>query len=135
DFEIALADAKPVDASVPVPVPVLEPDPPAARELLPWLELIDASGQYTNFGPMVRRFEAALADSFAVAGMPCNAVTSSSGTAALELGLAAHDLGRGSSVLLPSFTFAAAAGIVRRMGLEPVFADVDALTWQLTPHI
>lgn len=135
DFEIALADAKPADVSISVPIPVLKPDLPIARDLLPWLELIDASGQYTNFGPMVRRFESALADSFAIAGMPCNAVTTSSGTAALELGLAAHDLPRGSRVLLPSFTFAAAAGIVLRMGLEPVFADVDVLTWQLTPNI
>lgn len=121
---------------------VLIPDLPSAEGLLPWLQRMDAARWYTNFGPLVRELEETLAcqwpealtketDAFP----PLQVITLNTGTAPLELGLAAMGLPRGGDVLLPAFTFPATAAAVLRNGLRPVFADVAPDTWQLTPAI
>lgn len=116
-------------------VPVLVPDLPRAHELLPWLQRIDDARRYANFGPLVREFESLLAQGWASgAGVP-EVVTLSSGTAALELALSAMSIEAPGQVLMPSFTFAATAGVAVRRGLQPVFCDVATDTWQLTPHL
>lgn len=68
---------------------------------------------------------AAFEEEFAsvVAGRHCVAV--SSGTSALHLALIALGLGPGDEVLVPSFSFAATANVVRLVGAEPVFIDID----------
>ena len=113
---------------------LLVPDLPTAAELLPFLERIDRNRQYSNFGPLVHEFEAALG---AWVGQgndhPVHAVTVSNGTTALELPLAALGLRAGARVLVPSLTFPASALAVLRIGLRPVFGDVDPHNWQLTP--
>lgn len=80
-------------------------------------------------GPEVAAFE----DEFAavVAGRCCVAVNS--GTAALHLALLVLDIGRGDEVILPSFTFAASANVVRLVGAEPVFVDVEPASFCLDP--
>jgi dTDP-4-amino-4,6-dideoxygalactose transaminase len=108
----------------------LVPDLPTADELRPWLERIDANRWYTNFGPLAAEYEDRLT---AMHGATC--VTLSSGSAALELGIAALDLPRGTRVLLPSFTFPATVLAVLRCGLTPVFTDVCGDTWTLTPDL
>lgn len=119
----------------PIRIPVLIPDLPQAEALLPWLERLDESRQYTNFGPLVQEFEQALAQMLATdAGLP-EVVTMNTGTAVLELAVAALALPLGAKVLLPSFTFAAAAGVLLRHRLTPVFADVSATDWLLTPAL
>lgn len=120
---------------VPIRIPVLVPDLPLAQALLPWLELIDAERRYTNFGPLVSEFEEKLAQQWPCASQPPQVVSLNSGTAALELGVAALGLPAQAKVLLPAFTFAAAAGVVLRQGLTPLFADVTPDSWQLTPEI
>lgn len=119
---------------------LLVPDLPCADALLPWLRRIDASRHYSNFGPLVRELEQVLSRDWpgeaARAGQaPLHVVTTSSGTAALELALAALGLPRGSEVLLPAFTFAATASAVLRQGLVPVFADVQPDHWMLGPQL
>ena len=115
---------------------LLVPDLPAARELAPWLERIDARRQYANFGPLVRELESCLGDWIGdVSGHEVHAVTLASGTAALELGLQAMDLAPGSRILVPTLTFPATALAVLRCGHRPVLADVDPDSWVLTPGI
>lgn len=113
------------------------PDLPCADALLPWLRRIDAARQYTNFGPLVRELEATLAAEWpagrADAGL--RVCTAGSGTAALELGIAALQCSAGGEALMPAYTFPATAAAACRQGLRPVFADVDAATWQLTPEL
>jgi perosamine synthetase len=58
------------------------------------------------------------------------AVTCSSGTAALHLSYMAF-LKPGDEVLVPSFTFIAAASTVTAVGAKPVFCDVDPETFLL----
>lgn len=115
-----------------VRVPLLVPDLPRAPALLPWLERIDAQRRYANFGPLVQAFEGGLAAQWA---SPPEVVSMSSGTAALEVGIAALGIPAGAAALLPAYTFAATAHAANRNGLAIVFADVAADSWQLTPAI
>lgn len=115
-----------------VRVPLLVPDMPAAAALLPWLERIDAQRRYANFGALACAFEDRLSAQWAA---PPEVVSTSSGTAALEVGIAALGIAAGSAALVPAFTFAATASAAIRNRLDVVFSDVAADSWQLTPAI
>ena len=73
-------------------------------------------------GDRVAAFERAFAS---VVGVD-HAVAVGSGTAALHIGLLCLGVGPGDEVIVPSFTFAATANVVRLVGAEPVFVDIDA---------
>jgi dTDP-4-amino-4,6-dideoxygalactose transaminase len=81
-------------------------------------------------GPEVRTLEAELA---AFCGAR-HAVSCASGTDALLLVLMAKGIGPGAAVICPSFTFTATAEVVALVGATPVFADVDAETFNLDPE-
>ncbi|WP_300121636.1 DegT/DnrJ/EryC1/StrS family aminotransferase [Rhodoferax sp.] len=124
------------------PIKLLLPDLPLAEDLLPLLRRIDATRWYTNFGPLVKEFEAKLSQQWPIplalsmGELPAlQVVTLNSGTAPLELGIAALGLPQGSNVLLPSFSFPATASALLRNNLKPVFSDVAADSWQLTPSL
>jgi dTDP-4-amino-4,6-dideoxygalactose transaminase len=59
------------------------------------------------------------------------AVGCGSGTDALLLALQTLDISAGDEVIMPPFTFFATASTVCRLGARPVFADIDAATWNL----
>lgn len=79
-------------------------------------------------GPRVAEFEelfgAAVAAPFAVATSNC--------TTALHLALVVAGIGAGDDVVVPSFSFIATANAPTYVGGRPVFADVEALTGNLT---
>ena len=81
-------------------------------------------------GPRVRDFEEAFAEAI---GAP-HAVAVSSCTAALHLALIVAGIGPGDEVIVPSLSFIATANAVRYVGAQPVFADVDLATQNLTPE-
>lgn len=62
-----------------------------------------------------------------------HAVGCNSGTDALHLALVAAGIGPGDEVIVPSFTFFATGEAVSHTGATPVFADVDAKTFNLDP--
>ena len=80
-------------------------------------------------GPEVAQFEAELA---AFCGAR-HAVACASGTDALMLVLLAKKIGPGDAVICPAFTFCATAEVVALVGATPIFADVDADTFNLDP--
>jgi dTDP-4-amino-4,6-dideoxygalactose transaminase len=80
-------------------------------------------------GPEVQALEAELAR-FAGAR---HALSCASGTDALLLVLMAREIGPGDAVICPSFTFCATAEVVALLGATPVFADVDADTFNISP--
>ena len=55
-------------------------------------------------------------------------------TAALEAAVLLSGAGPGDEVILPSFTFVSCANAVVRSGARPVFADIDAATFNLNPE-
>jgi perosamine synthetase len=71
-------------------------------------------------GPMVERFEAAVA---AVAGTR-HALAVNSGTSALIAALIAHDIGPGDEVITSPFTFIATVNAILLVGASPRFVDV-----------
>ncbi|HYM16796.1 MAG TPA: DegT/DnrJ/EryC1/StrS family aminotransferase [Dehalococcoidia bacterium] len=56
-------------------------------------------------------------------------ITTTSGTAALEIALKAAGLERGDEVLVPALTFYATAFAALVQGFKPVFVDIDPETW------
>jgi dTDP-4-amino-4,6-dideoxygalactose transaminase len=62
-----------------------------------------------------------------------HAIACSSGTDALRLVLMAWGIKPGDAVIVPAFTFCATAEVVALAGATPVFADVDAETFNLDP--
>jgi len=81
-------------------------------------------------GPEVRALEAELA---AFCGAR-HVIGCASGTDALLLVLMAWGIGPGDAVICPNFTFCATAEMVALLGATPVFADVQAKTFNLDPH-
>ncbi|MDH5217668.1 MAG: DegT/DnrJ/EryC1/StrS family aminotransferase, partial [Gammaproteobacteria bacterium] len=81
-------------------------------------------------GPYVENFEKSVAQ-YTQAN---NAISVSSGTAALHTALAALDLCENDEVIVPSITFLATANSVVFVGAKPVFADVYADTLLIDPN-
>ena len=80
-------------------------------------------------GPEVRALEGDLA---AFCGAR-HAIGCSSGTDALLLVLMAWEIGPGDAVICPTFTFHATAEMVALLGATPVFADVQADSFNIDP--
>lgn len=57
------------------------------------------------------------------------AIATSSCTGAMHLSLLASGIGPGDEVIVPDITWVATASVVRYVGAEPVFADVDRSSW------
>jgi perosamine synthetase len=108
-------------------VPVAEPQL-AGRELEYVTECI-TTNWISSQGKYVDRFER----EFAVFVGTRYALATSSGTTALHLALAALGLGPGDEVIVPDLTFIATANAVAYCGATAVLADVDPVTWTLSP--
>jgi len=82
-----------------------------------------------SLGPRLLEFEASFAQ---LTGVDY-AVAVSSGTAGLHLAMLAIGIRAGDEVIVPSFTFIAAANAIRYVGATPVFVDIDCVTLNLSP--
>ena len=101
--------------------------PPDREEIAAAITDILATGALT-LGPYTRQFE----EAFGAAHGAQHAVATSSGTSALEISLRAIGVA-GRDVVVPANTFYATAAAVLRAGARPVFADIDAATFLLSP--
>ena len=103
--------------------------------MIPWLGEEEAQAAadavrsgWVAQGPRVAEFERAFAERVGAE----HGIAVSSCTTALHLALIALSLGPGDEVIVPSLSFIATANAVRYVGAEPVFADVEAATGNLT---
>lgn len=80
-------------------------------------------------GPEVEQLEAAVAKLSAVR----HAIGCASGTDAILLPLKALGLGPGDEVIAPALTFFATAGTIHNAGGKPVFVDIEADTYNVSP--
>jgi perosamine synthetase len=80
-------------------------------------------------GPGVAEFE----KQFAQYVSAKHAIAVSSCTTALHLAFIGAGIGPGDEVLCPSLSFIATANSIRYVGAEPVFVDIDPVTFNLDP--
>ena len=114
------------------------PDLPNTDDLIPYLRQIDENRWYSNFGPLAHQFEqdfiTTMRDAhedehdYGCAGM-------ASGYYALNVGLRLLGIDQNSTVLVPTVTFPACGLVVENIGAKILYADVDPVSWTLTPEI
>jgi perosamine synthetase len=97
------------------------------------LERVNAvirKGMYWAIGPEIKEFESVVAQFNQVK----YALAVNSGTSALHVILAAHGIGKGDEVIVPSFTFIATTNAPLFVGAKPVFAEIENKTYGLDPE-
>ena len=85
------------------------------------------TGWISSEGPFIKRFEEEMA---AAVGRK-HGVAVCNGSVALELAVAALDIGPGDEVILPTFTIISCAAPIVRAGAKPVVVDADPATWNM----
>ena len=78
-------------------------------------------------GPFVKQFE----DQFAARVGRKYGIAVANGSVALDLSMAALDIGMGDEVILPTFTIISCAAAVVRAGAIPVVVDCEYDTWNM----
>jgi dTDP-4-amino-4,6-dideoxygalactose transaminase len=101
---------------------------PLIPELLEKVQEVLDAGEFI-LGPNVNAFEDEAARYL---GVP-QTIGVANGTDAIVLVLDAMGIGPGDEVICPAFTFYATAESIARRGATPVFADIDAATFNLDP--
>lgn len=87
-------------------------------------------GRNWAIGPCIEKFEKMISEYI---GMRYSVVFNS-GTSALHTALLAHNIKKGSEIIVPSFTFIATANAPLFIGAKPVFADIEDKTYGLDPE-
>jgi len=96
-------------------------------DILPPIEQVCSSQRFI-LGPAVDSFEGAAALSCQVP----HAVGCASGTDALWLAMAAAGIGPGDAVITTPFSFFATVSSILRCGAQPLLADIDPVTFNLS---
>ena len=93
-------------------------------------EVVDTlRGKWLTTGPKTRRFERELA---AYLGAP-STLAVNSGTAAMQVALAAAGIGAGDEVITTTMTFCATVHVIEQAGATPVLVDVEPDTLNIDP--
>ncbi len=120
--------------SNPRPAPILLSPPHLSGGEQRFVAEAFATNWIAPLGPNVDAFEREMAAFLATPGEPLHCVATSSGTAAIHLGLLLLGVGPGDLVLCSGFTFVASANPIRQCGAEPVFIDSDETSWNMSPR-
>jgi dTDP-4-amino-4,6-dideoxygalactose transaminase len=111
------------------PIPIMRPTLPSTDRLAPYLKSIDASRQYSNFGPLAVSLEDRLAEHY---GLNQGTIaTVANATLGLAIALSIQQPAPGSLCVMPAWTFVASAHAAVMAGLVPYFVDVEPETWTL----
>ena len=112
---------------MPFKIPVAQPE--IGKEELENVSAAVKSGWVSSKGPFIEKFE----EDFAAYVGVKHGVSSSNGTTALHLALAALGLGKGDKVIVPSLDFISVANVVTFVGAKPVFVDSHPEYWCMDP--
>ena len=107
-------------------IPVMLPRLPSAGDVHPYLERIDSTRIYTNFGPLVREFEQRHAQRLGVD--PSTVVSVANATLGLEGAVAVSGA---TTWIVPDYTFPASVHAVLAAGKSLQLSDIDGVDWQL----
>ena len=99
---------------------------PLKSEIMELISDIYDSGWFVG-GPHVKQLEKSVAEATGAKF----AIGCASGSDALLVALMTLGIGEGDRVICPSFTFFATASAITRLGAEPVFVDIDPVTFNL----
>lgn len=91
------------------------------------LEVLESQSLFRYYGPKPLFKVSAFEQAFAAYVGAAHALATSSGTAALRVGLAGMGVGPGDEVIVPAVTFIASVGAIVASRARPVFAEVDDL--------
>jgi dTDP-4-amino-4,6-dideoxygalactose transaminase len=99
-------------------------------------ELLEVFSRVLNssafvLGPEVKEFERAFAEYVGTS----HCVALSNGTAALHLSLLALGVGPGDEVITVTHTFIATAEAISAVGAQPVFVDIDPVSYTMDPAL
>jgi perosamine synthetase len=108
-------------------IPITEPDI-GETELKNVTEAVK-SGWVSSKGPFIEEFE----EKFSKYIGQKHGITTSNGTTALHLALAALEIKHGDEVIIPTLTFASVANVVIYTGAKPVFVDSHPEYWCIDP--
>jgi perosamine synthetase len=108
-------------------IPIAEPE--IGKEELRNVTDAVKSGWISSKGPFIEEFERGFSNYIGTK----NAVSTSNGTTALHLALAALGIGKGNQVIVPSLDFVSVANAVTYTGAEPVFVDSHPKYWCMDP--
>ena len=112
-------------------IPVVKPYLPDRKRLDAYIDSIYETNWLTNNGPLVQKLTQRLADHLGL--NPECLVLVANGSLALQLAYKA--LGLSGEVITTPFSFIATASTLKWEGLQPVFSDIDANTWNLDPSL
>ena len=118
----------PTQTSVPLLDLILQYDQ-IREEVEPMLREV-CDSQYFVLGPKVVELEQEISSYVGTN----RAVGCASGSDALLLALMALDVKAGDEVICPSYTFFATGGAIHRLGAVPIWADIDPVTYNMTPE-
>jgi dTDP-4-amino-4,6-dideoxygalactose transaminase len=107
-------------------IPVTRPHLPEISKYLGYVERCYENHQLTNNGPLVQELKARLEDYMGVK----NLLLVANGTLALQI--AYRVLGVSGKAITTPFTFVATSSSLRWEGIEPVYADIDAQSLNLS---
>jgi len=114
-------------------IPLLRPNPPKLSACSSDLAAIEASGIFSNFGPVNTRLEEAfIAQLFGGQGACLTVCNATIGLMLAIRHVLPDNLGERRYALMPSFTFAATAQAALWAGLTPLFCDMDEKTWLMS---
>jgi dTDP-4-amino-4,6-dideoxygalactose transaminase len=110
-------------------IPFVRSHPTKLSQQSAALAEIEQRGIFSNYGPVNTRLEQRFSQAVFGAENTCLTVTNATNGLMLALKNAVGWQPRGRYVLMPSFTFAAAAQAALWCGLTPLLCDIDPETW------
>ena len=109
-------------------IPVTRPHLPELGRYISYIERCYENNQLTNNGPLVQELKARLEDYLGVQ----NLLLVANGTLALQI--AYKVLGVSGKAITTPFTFVATSSSLKWEGIEPVYADIDGESLNLSPE-